>query len=485
MEKFRLINLKIVHHHNEICNVDFVDVDYFNRNKPLTTVLIGANGSGKTYLLKLIADVFNFLNDLHKKPKFRYEYFYVTYFIHGYTYTVEVNKNTVITCKRNNQEIPFYQIILPQKVLAVSFMINDKFLFNDNIEDSMYKYLGVRKTSNSTYTSSLVRSVINNVLYSIEKEKTGIICDALNLMKMKYKISFEIKVASKKVSESLINDNSINLLLDEKIGKLTINEFNKIFKLKNKLIDAIKKISIGNITIDMGSKDILMNTVNYNDLLSLLEYKKEIDLLIDLHILKPISIYFYKKNEKISFEDCSSGEKHIIFAFTSIAVNISKDSIILIDEPEISLHPNWQMQYIHLLKNTFIEYKSCHFILATHSHYIISDLESGSSSLVIIKRDDDNEVQEAELVKYDTYAWSAENIIYNVFGLRTTRNYYFEMDLRELFESMQSVNGDKEKVKRLYNKLSKYTYDKNDPLNKVLEEVEVYLNVSGTNDNKD
>ena len=49
------------------------------------------------------------------------------------------------------------------------------------------------------------------------------------------------------------------------------------------------------------------------------------------------------------------------------------------------------------------------------------------------------------LVDYDTYAWSAENILYEVFGLRTTRNYYFERDLRELL-SLISKTRDKENV---------------------------------------
>jgi len=480
MQGFNLFKLRIVNHDKEICNIDFTGLDFLNRQKPLTTVIIGSNGSGKSYLLKLISDVFNYIDDSfsRRKVKFRYEYFYFEYFINGYMYTVEMKSNAITRCKCNTFDISYFDIVLPSKVLAVSFMINDKFLFsnNKNPDESMYIYLGVRKTSNSTYTSSLVRSVTNNIIHSIEKEKTAIICDALSLMNMKHKVCFEINVASKRIA-SILKDNIIlRNYLEKNIDKLP--NFND--NLIEKLINAIKHINFGDFVFWLDE----INDINKN-LINFMQYRSEINALIDLNILKPISIYFFKNHEKISFENCSSGEKHIIFTFSSISINLYANSVVLIDESEISLHPNWQIRYINLLKKTFAEYASCHFILATHSHYIISDLESDSSSIVVVKRDADNEVNKAELLSYDTYAWSAENIIYNVFSLRTTRNYYFEMDLRDLLESIQSKNPDMESIKRLYYKLSNYALDKNDPLKKVLEEVEVYLDVSNADDHKD
>lgn len=98
------------------------------------------------------------------------------------------------------------------------------------------------------------------------------------------------------------------------------------------------------------------------------------------------NIAFYKNGRCIQFEDCSSGEKHMIFAFTGVLSSIEPKSIILIDEPEISLHPEWQIQYVSLLKKIFKKYDGCHFILASHSHYLVSDLESSTSSIISLKR---------------------------------------------------------------------------------------------------
>jgi predicted ATP-dependent endonuclease of OLD family len=67
-----------------------------------------------------------------------------------------------------------------------------------------------------------------------------------------------------------------------------------------------------------------------------------------------------------------------------------KDFIILIDEPDLHLHLDWQRQYIQKLIDVFstlpielINPISLHFILATHSPFIISDLPA--ESLVLLE----------------------------------------------------------------------------------------------------
>lgn len=60
-------------------------------------------------------------------------------------------------------------------------------------------------------------------------------------------------------------------------------------------------------------------------------------------------ITLYKNGIAYPFEDASSGEKHFIYELVSIANNIKNNALILVDEPEISMHPNWQMRYISTL----------------------------------------------------------------------------------------------------------------------------------------
>lgn len=56
--------------------------------------------------------------------------------------------------------------------------------------------------------------------------------------------------------------------------------------------------------------------------------------------------------------------------------------------------------------------------------------------------------------------------------LEQLRNYYFEMDLRELIKLIgDDDNKDTAQIKKLYEKLSRYVFDQNDPLRLILKQV--------------
>ena len=92
--------------------------------------------------------------------------------------------------------------------------------------------------------------------------------------------------------------------------------------------------------------------------------------------------------------DASSGELSLIFNLLSIAGEIENDSLILIDEPEISLHPEWQSHFLPLLKKMFNDYTGCHFIVATHSPQILSSIDNNKS--FIINLENDNKIIKGE-----------------------------------------------------------------------------------------
>ncbi|MDH5152730.1 AAA family ATPase [Kocuria palustris] len=73
----------------------------------------------------------------------------------------------------------------------------------------------------------------------------------------------------------------------------------------------------------------------------------------------------------------SSGEQHLIALFSRLLFNTRPGSIVLIDEPEISLHPAWQHEFIDDLSR-ISELVSAQWIIATHSPSIVNgdwDLE--------------------------------------------------------------------------------------------------------------
>ena len=195
-----------------------------------------------------------------------------------------------------------------------------------------------------------------------------------------------------------------------------------------------------------------------------------IDLLSKLDILTFPSIKVYKDYENYNFMDSSSGETNLLCQFIGILSAIQEDSLVIIDEPENSAHPNWQINYIGWLKEIFSQYNSCHFVLATHSHFILTDLQENNSTIIALEKSNGKLENIAE--NLNTFCWSVDDILYNVFHVRNTRNYAFETDIYKLLnlESRGLINTPL--ARDLVVKLSRYTLPGNDPLKVILEKIQ-------------
>ena len=413
---FVLTKLRIVDHNDkENINVSF----YENHIKKVISnnfisLVIGENGVGKSFLLKSLVEIFVYLEKtklFQRKPKYQYKKFNLEYYLNDDFYSINRNSGSELYCQKNYYSIEYKDLLLPSRVLAVSFMVNDKFIFSKNEENNIYRYLGVRTSTNSTYTSSIARNITFNLVNAVNSGLFNQIKDMLSLLKFDAYLEFETTENNKKKTE----------IID--------------FELSDEPPHLNKKIKI-----ERGQMP---------------------------------AVFFKKDNDRITFDLCSSGEKHILFAFSGILSQIQDNSLILIDEPEISLHPEWQIQYVSTLDKLFSRYKNCLFIIASHSHYFVSDLKPDYSSIIAFRKNGKD--SSSELIPYNTYAWSAENIIYNVFGIRTTRNYYFESDLNELLHLMENFSKkeeEKTKIANLLNKLRRYSLNDADPLLKVIEQAE-------------
>ena len=76
-------------------------------------------------------------------------------------------------------------------------------------------------------------------------------------------------------------------------------------------------------------------------------------------------------DRKIELDTLSSGEKHDFIMFYNLIFNISANGLVLIDEPEISLHIEWQETYLDKLI-AICEMNDLQAIVATHSPNIVS-----------------------------------------------------------------------------------------------------------------
>ena len=490
---FRLISLLVRKDENTI-----MDYSFFPENvnesgeEPVTTIIVGENGSGKSHTLKILTEIFLAVQNENTRNSLTYTYYRLVYILQGKRITIEIvqNKVGIHVGKQLFDDIDV-QSVLPTKVLALAFMLNDKYIYRSaSGEKEVYEYLGVRGSSNAAWTSTFGNRVAENI-FSLIAEGTlwGIIRHLSEFLSVDPRMSISVEL-----NEDAFIDNSSDF--QDELRVSTIQDYlTKIVK-KEKILKA--RASHTALLRERAEKqtykyaqviyDLLCNkkvmTKGKTAVCEIVfkeegaskekdDYYYALHDLYALQIINNATLFVYKDGEKCTFDDVSSGEKNILYAVLSIAGHIKKNSLVMIDEPEISLHPNWQMLYVSLLKTIFKDFKTCHILIATHSPYMVSDLSPKSSSLIVLSNEHGERMMRT--IDYSTYSWSVENILYNIFHARSIRNYYFEMDLRELIQLIGGENKNLEKVRALYIKLSSYVFDDNDPLKLILQQAEEYL----------
>lgn len=110
-------------------------------------------------------------------------------------------------------------------------------------------------------------------------------------------------------------------------------------------------------------------------------------------------VIFEKNGIEIPLDVLSTGEKQIVFrgAYLLRNINILKNSTIMIDEPELSMHPLWQKKILQYYKNLFIDGNSnqtAQLFFASHSEAVISEALQNldNTKVIVLKRDGNGEV---------------------------------------------------------------------------------------------
>ena len=120
-------------------------------------------------------------------------------------------------------------------------------------------------------------------------------------------------------------------------------------------------------------------------------------------------IIFKKYDKEISIDSLSTGEKQIVFRGAYLLKNqrMLNGGIVLIDEPELSMHPLWQEKILEYYRNIFttpndLIYKKeqkAQMIIATHSEYVIkSALEDKDNVLVIALKNNNGKIESHPVV---------------------------------------------------------------------------------------
>ena len=115
-----------------------------------------------------------------------------------------------------------------------------------------------------------------------------------------------------------------------------------------------------------------------------------------------IEVFFEKHGQKIKVDKLSTGEKQIVFRGAYLLRNIGKidGAAIMIDEPELSMHPQWQKRILKYFKDLFIENgtQKAQLFFATHSEYVLGEaLNDTANTLVVVLSDNSGTIVKNEV----------------------------------------------------------------------------------------
>lgn len=150
---------------------------------------------------------------------------------------------------------------------------------------------------------------------------------------------------------------------------------------------------------------------------------------------RPFEAVFYKSGTSYPFSDLSSGEQYIITTALKIVTSINDEVCYFIDEPEVSLHVEWQIKWPELFHPLLSLKDGVNCYIATHSPVIISSaLQTGA---------DCYNLSNGELLKILEHEFNVERILYKNFNtLPPDNKYIFEELAAIVTQTIDSLSGD-------------------------------------------
>lgn len=169
---------------------------------------------------------------------------------------------------------------------------------------------------------------------------------------------------------------------------------------------------------------------------------------------------------EIYLEYLSSGFKSTFFILLGIIKEIdyrfqaskvsAKDfnGVILIDEIEIHLHPEWQSKIGNILCSAF---PNAQFFITTHSPHVVQSAKPGEVIILEREIDEGDKVKSIRLrelpkaSKYGFQGWTIEEILEDVMGMVSIRGEDFKGTLSEFENALRG--GNKKDAQFAFNKL--------------------------------
>jgi len=391
--------------HLENLDFDFTYQSGERKGQPLDKIcFIGQSATGKTSLLELInKDVNGFL----KTELDDHNYIWIN--LHNYNSNLKLIIKD-IGYEYNDGVISKNEKPFPRSQKSSSLITN---LFNEN--NSIF------------HITSEILSTQNIKLF---EEETVLLIERFKNLKDEIKdddycrLTFDEKV-DEKIWIGLLLQNVKYLQNFLQFATELINSGSVLDNSSQKKVDDWKKRNIN---------PLILFSEKFNILL------EKIQLEVDIANTKNIIPLKHKiTGENIPIKNISTGTKQLLLTALPLFKLETKDSIILIDEPERSLYPDMQIDLMDYYQNLAPE---AQFIVATHSPFIAASFEPDERFILSFDKEGKVIISRGTSPIGD----DPNDMLYNDFGIdyinkygKKVYNEYLEKRRQLLFEKDQEV----------------------------------------------
>ena len=384
-------------HIEEYNGLENLDINFESEGKVLNLiVLAGVNGSGKTRVLESIRYWF----EMFRSKAVNVELFY------------EENEREVLKSLMNSEGLTEIEKEMQKEIEYTDCLRNIKFYNYD------YRH---NKTENRNYNSKIISK-------SFEKLKIF-----PKLIYVPTEINFEeIKKAQTNLKKEY---RFINIVDSYEIKDIPSYIATRISKVANEE---------ENLTMGQVRKKVF---AEINGIFEILELDVKLSEISKDENSMPI--FTDSSGKKFGINELSSGEKQLFLRTLAIKMLEPENSIIMIDEPELSLHPKWQQKIVDVYRKIG---RNNQIILATHSPHILGSVEK--ENIILLEKNENGIVKVKTGDEFgNSYGQTTGRILEDIMGLETDRNPSVNNLLNLVKEMVKNDNYENSKFEEKYAKI--------------------------------
>jgi len=427
---FRLLRVEVTNEEGP-----YVDADLSTDTETgsWTTLITGRNGAGKSRLLSAIASSFETLDGRKLRPRASVA---ISYRLAGRECAFRVDGGK-ISAFLDGRPVEHDLLPRPTTVVAATASAFDKFnlpretrVFGaspHSPDGGRYKYLGLRDSRGRVSSRAGIVRALEQLFdaNSDDRSRRQRVADVFSYLgyapavEVTYAWTFRAREIARKDGE--VTSKDIAQFLDKQRrpgnpgARLSIPNYvfedERVVEEITAAIETLRRPGEHREVVLMA--DFADASPGDDDLLRMARQLTRAGLVQ----MSEVTLRRATTNHRVEITDASSGELSLVVTLLGIASSIESGSLVLIDEPEISLHPQWQSEYLERLSDAFAAYRGCHFVVATHSPTLVSGARPERTSIV--------DLEDSGIVdRKPTFAGSVDEVLVTTFGVVSKSNLY-------------------------------------------------------------